>query len=443
MGRYLPERDYAGDALGNYYSELYRSSISVAQAFSGKNKLLAAARNAAALNLLISNTSLPTVFKSFLVNSLATQTKNSVWVREQTATSKLRNGHLPGGTANGRFRTYEGLPGCDLDPIHVSDYHMQPYLMFFPNTIKNTIYTGWSQTQLCPGGVAGGSPTDWGKCDATTVANKSKGKIQEWLGNWGWKDGRLVGPMDAVGGAPRKMADGATIFALSTLAAYKHTGDTAFLDATFPHVAAACRWQIAQVSVNGTLPSFWNTYDYMGLDGFDNVAYNAFVHLAGMRACGVIADIVKDATGLAVDANLSFALVQRGLNSTLWTGRFWSVAAGVCRAAPGRPCLHASWPWGNQVMMSGSLHGQSWASSLGLGALMPQQQIRSHVIEEHRLACAYDPLRCNVGQQCMQGAAPDYGQPGGTTGLLNQSRWANDVDPGELSLSLSNWLCRF
>ena len=424
---YLPERDYAGDALGNYYSKLHRSSMEIAQAFSGE-RLLAAARDAAALNMLISNTTLPPVFQSFLVNSLATQTKNSVWVREQTVASKLRNGHLPGATASGRFRTYEGLPGCDLDPIHVSDYHMQPYLTFFPAVAKNTIFTGWSQTQLCPGGVEGGSPADWGKCDAATVANKSEGKIQEWLGNWGWPDGRLVGPMDAVGGSPRKMADGATIFALSTLAAFQNTGDMAFLEATFPHVAAACRWQIAQVSVNGTLPSFWNTYDYMSLEGFDNVAYNAIAHLAGMRACAKIAGIAKDTSGLAEDANSSLALVQLGLNSTLWNGKCWSAAGGVCRDASGRAC--PSWPWGNQVVMSGSLHGQSWASALGLGALMPEKQLSSHVMEEHRKACAYDPLRCSVGQQMMQGVAPDYGQPGGTTGLLNQSRWVNDVDPG-------------
>eukprot|EP01051_Picozoa_sp_SAG22_P006339 SAG22_NODE_410_length_10907_cov_2.597520_4_plen_66_part_00 len=39
----------------------------------------------------------------------------------------------------------EGLPGCDLDPIHVSDYHMQPYLQFWPSVAKNTLYTGWAQ----------------------------------------------------------------------------------------------------------------------------------------------------------------------------------------------------------------------------------------------------------------------------------------------------------
>ena len=58
--------------------------------------------------------------------------------------------------------------------------------------------------------------------------NKSEGKIQEWLGNWGWSNGRLVGPMDVVGGSPRKMADSATIFSLAALAAYRSTADEEF-----------------------------------------------------------------------------------------------------------------------------------------------------------------------------------------------------------------------
>lgn len=173
---YFPEHDYAGAALGNYYSLLHNSSVEVAAYVRGNGQeepLVAAVRDAAALNQVIFASSFPATFQSFLVNSLATQVKNSVWVREQSAMKGLENGRLPGGTARGRYRTYEGLPGSDLDPIHVSDYHMQPLLHFWPNLMKaalprpsvthskqacspaslsqNTIFTGWAQTQLCPG----------------------------------------------------------------------------------------------------------------------------------------------------------------------------------------------------------------------------------------------------------------------------------------------------
>eukprot|EP01051_Picozoa_sp_SAG22_P006340 SAG22_NODE_410_length_10907_cov_2.597520_5_plen_714_part_00 len=115
---YFPERDYAGAALGNHYSESFASSTDVARSLldagGGRDRssaadapLLKMAQESAALNALIANTTFPAVFQSFLLNSLATQVKNSVWVREQTAASGLANGKLPGGTAGGRFRTCE------------------------------------------------------------------------------------------------------------------------------------------------------------------------------------------------------------------------------------------------------------------------------------------------------------------------------------------------
>ena len=139
----------------------------------------------------------------------------------------------------------------------------------------------------------------------------------------------------------------------------------------------------------------------MSTDGFDNVAYNAIAHLAGMRACGTIAEHVKDTTALGAAADASFAAVQKGLQDTLWTGTHWRAAAGVCRSTPSRPCSYQSWPWGDAVM-SGSLHGQSWASALGLGPLMPVVQLASHVRTEKEMACTYDPVHCFVGQQMMQ-----------------------------------------
>ena len=71
-------------------------------------------------------------FQDFLINSLATQPKMGIWVTKQCPKcyqhggANLTNGRLPGTTANGRYRTYEAFSGCDLDPVHVSDYHQIP-----------------------------------------------------------------------------------------------------------------------------------------------------------------------------------------------------------------------------------------------------------------------------------------------------------------------------
>ena len=43
---------------------------------------------------------------------------------------------------------YEAFSGCDLDPVHVSDYHQIPYATFYPSLTMNVIYTGWAEMQL-------------------------------------------------------------------------------------------------------------------------------------------------------------------------------------------------------------------------------------------------------------------------------------------------------
>jgi hypothetical protein len=50
-----------------------------------------------------------------------------------------------------RYRTYEAFSGCDLDPVHVSDYHQVPYATLFPALTKNVLYTGWAEVQESDG----------------------------------------------------------------------------------------------------------------------------------------------------------------------------------------------------------------------------------------------------------------------------------------------------
>lgn len=138
----------------------------------------------ASFNRLFTNSTLPVWFQDFLINSLATQPKMGVvsvshvslshslpcaklichhgtqWVTRQCAKcqqhtanpnanrARLQNGRLPGRTANGRYRTYEAFSGCDLDPVHVSDYHQIPYATHYPSLTMNTIFTGWAEMQL-------------------------------------------------------------------------------------------------------------------------------------------------------------------------------------------------------------------------------------------------------------------------------------------------------
>lgn len=149
-----------------------------------------------------------------------------------------------------------------------------------------------------------------------------------------------------------------------------------------------------------------NTYDYLGLEKFANSAYAGFTHMAAMRAIQKMASIVRDNSSLAAAAAASDILCARTLNETLWTGTHWRAAA--------------PWPHGDAVM-SGTLHGQSWANLLGLGLLAPAEQLQSHIEQEVKANCAYDTSgRCYLGQQTLA-QAPTQGKWGLT--------WALDSSP--------------
>ena len=130
------ERNYVSEELGNFYSEIVSSSSAAGEEMVSRNQEIAS--EGASFNQLFTNSTLPAWFQDFLINSLATQPKMGVWVTKQCSKcqqnapdqnanrARLENGRLPGGTANGRYRTYEAFSGCDLDPVLVSDYHQIP-----------------------------------------------------------------------------------------------------------------------------------------------------------------------------------------------------------------------------------------------------------------------------------------------------------------------------
>ena len=124
FGWSLPNRLYSGEELGNYYRADHPTASRASAKLSSNISTVAA--DAAKWNALWANTTLPAWLSDFLLNSLATQPKMGVWVADQHY-PELVNGRLPGTTANGRYRTYEAFSGCDLDPVHVSDYHQIPY----------------------------------------------------------------------------------------------------------------------------------------------------------------------------------------------------------------------------------------------------------------------------------------------------------------------------
>jgi hypothetical protein len=300
---HLPHRLYVGQELGNYYAALFNDSQAVAAA--GAAGLPAAAAAGAAWNKAFTQASLPSAWADFFVNSVSTQAKMSVWVARDEGGAPL---------AGGRYRQFEAYSNCDLAPVHVWEYAFVPYAQGFPTLLQNAIATGWLPHQL------------------------ANGMVQEFLGAFSAPGGRITGEMDLSAGG-RVMGDVTSIVLLASLATMRSTNDTAWLRANFPALARAARWQMGTAAATGCPAHLQTTYDYLGLDAYPHVTYNAVLHLAAMRATARLAALAGDGSSLAADAAASEAACAAALGPRLWAelpggGGFWRAYQNEAGDAP-------------------------------------------------------------------------------------------------------------
>lgn len=248
--------------------------------------------------------------------------------------------------------------------------------------------------------------------------------------------------MDTSAGG-RIMADTTTVFILYSYAVFLSTGDASFVDAVYPYASKAAIWMINRTTTgyntsDGQHVAFpahlQNTYDYLGLDAYPVQAYTAFLHMAAMRAIRQLAVIEGDSSSLPADAATSEALVAQTMQEVLWVNTssssgggadsgFWRAWQTVAGDAPSVP-------------MSGSLHGQNWASWLGLGWLAPQAQLQSHIDAEVGYNCNYtSPARPLASMTAGVGAG--VADATCSVGLLTlpgapaQAGWALDASPAQ------------
>ena len=365
---HVPKRLYVGQELGNNYAAAFADALAVATEAAAMVPEVVDA--GAAWVKTFAGSSLPVQWSDFLLNSVSTQAKMSVWVANDRFGAPL---------AGGRYRQFEAFSNCDLAPVHVLSYSMLPYVLAFPTLLQNTLLTGWAQMQ------------------------QEDGMVKEFLGDFSAPGGRLTGQMDLSAGG-RTMGDVTSVFILASLGCVRSSGNTTWLAAMWPSLVRAAQWQIARAAQFGC-PSFvQTTYDYLGLDSYPYATYNAVLHLAAMRATVRLAALVGDSSGLAANASASEASCLGALEARLWSDelgawRAWQTAAGN---AP-------------DLVLSGSFHGQSWASALGLGLLLPAANATRHLAAETRLNCAYS-ARCELGLLALPGQG---------------SFWSNDASPAQ------------
>ena len=169
---------------------------------------------------------------------------------------------------------------------------------------------------------------------------------------------------DSCGG--RRMGDVTTLWIIEVLELWLFSNDTARLRSAWPSVIAGMEWQIAQ-SVDYGLPAHLVcTYDILSMERYNTTTFNGVLHLAAMRAVARMGTALGDsATVATADAAAATAL------AVLTGPLLWNSTYGYWRAYTG-----------GDAIMTDCLYGQQVALAHGLGWLLPQEMIASHLAAE-------------------------------------------------------------
>jgi hypothetical protein len=152
---------------------------------------------------------------------------------------------------------------------------------------------------------------------------------------------------------------------MEVLEMWRNTADEDFLQEMWPTVKNALYWQIKVASAIGLPLHLVCTYDIIDFDQYNSTTFNSFLHLAMMRAGLELAQHVGD-TQTAADVSASFTRAQSALNALLWNSTYSYFRAYT----------------GGEAIMADCLYGQMVAHHHGLGWLMPEAQINSHLAAE-------------------------------------------------------------
>jgi non-lysosomal glucosylceramidase len=264
---FFPNRDHAGENIGNFYTTLFEDSADVARTLSSPGALEQVALDLASHHgvFVSSDSSLPDWLADFLVNGMS-HFRGLIWSRD------------------GRMRLFEAFDCMDLDSIH-NDYQRHlPYLWLMPQ-IETQKLRKWASGQ------------------------DTSGFIYEFLGPFG------VGPFDVPGG--RIMGDTTTLWVVELLEVWQNTGDDALLTDLYPTAVRALSWLIMNAAPLGLPEKLYSTYDILWLDQYNTTTYNAFLYMAALRAGEVLSTAMGDSNTLnQVTAALNRA--KSATQSLLW-----------------------------------------------------------------------------------------------------------------------------
>jgi len=311
---YFPYRRHAGEVLGNYYINLFDNVNQVTdRVIANLPDIL---DDVGKWHQLCFDNTLPEWLQDAMVNSVATMAKTGIWFKD------------------GRWRQWESFSCPAVDPVHIHFYCSLPYAWFFPE-LRRSELRGYA------------------------AAQREDGYIQENLGN---ERTQLDKP------SGRMMGDGCTAFILEIYQDYLWSGDEDFLNELWTSVKKAAEWQINRSQEYGLPDHLNNTYDWWGFENKDIVSYNAFLHLAALKAAIKLAEVMEEPEfALACEEN--FQKSREVLIDKMWNGQHF-----------------LAWYQENgnhpQTIMTDVLYGQLWAKILDLGLLVEKSKMEKQLLQE-------------------------------------------------------------
>jgi non-lysosomal glucosylceramidase len=315
---YFPNRDYYSSTVGQFYTNMFGSSSDVAVLYDNDH-LVQVATDAAAHTSVFGGSG-STSLPPWLADHMVNQF------------SHFRNFIY---AKDGSMREHEANDCPDLDSVH-NDYQRHlPYLWAVPNfeEEKSRLY---QQCQIQSG--------------------PDQGMITE---NPGFHAGEQC--------SGRRMGDVTSIWLLEVLELYRSTGNVTRLQEAWPAVVEGVNWSIRQCGDLGLPMHLVCTYDILAMEVYNTTTFNGVLHLAMMQAARTLA------LDPAINDTATAALALQAYNTgvTAMTTLMWNSTYGYFRAY-----------YGGDAIMADCLYGQQVALAHGLGWLLPQSMISSHLQAE-------------------------------------------------------------
>ncbi|ESO93556.1 hypothetical protein LOTGIDRAFT_161662 [Lottia gigantea] len=333
---YYPNRDFGETVYGNWYKNLFKSSVDVADSILNGQKINMA-NQVAAINKLhevfLGNqtdngqSSVPVWLSDVLINSLS-HIRSAMWF------------------ADGRWRQWEAYDCSNMDSVHNDGERHIPYIMFLPESTKNKM-RGWAKSQLINGMIPEQLQSN---CFTQHFGNK----------------------IDVPSG--RVMSDVSSMFITYLLELLRWGNEQDFAKELYPNAKKAAQWHILSARSSGTLIRMVNTYDVLGQNAYDVCAYNSVFHLLAMRAAEELAKFMADEE-FAAECRAVYNEGIEALDKYLWnsTAEYYNSYT---------PSIHNLSIPNPGALMTDTLYAQVLAHSVGLGDLVDRTKISKHLTAE-------------------------------------------------------------